>query len=70
MRYAVVFEGDDTAGYSASALDLPCVVAAGKTLPETRDLMQGAIDFHLRSLRAGGDLIPQPACLVEMIEAA
>jgi predicted RNase H-like HicB family nuclease len=33
--YVVVFEGDDDAGYSAYSPDLPGVVAAGETLPET-----------------------------------
>jgi predicted RNase H-like HicB family nuclease len=70
VKYAVIFEGDDATGYSAYALDLPGVIATGKTLDQTRERMQGAIDFHLRGLRADGDPIPQPGCVAEMIEAA
>jgi predicted RNase H-like HicB family nuclease len=69
MKYAVVFEGDDATGYSAYVLDLPGVIARGKTLDKTRERMRSAIDFHPRCLRADGDPIPQPACVVEMIEA-
>jgi predicted RNase H-like HicB family nuclease len=70
MKYAGVFEGDDVTGYSAYAVDLPGVVAAGETLNETRALMQDAIDFHLRGLRADGDPIPQPSCVAEMLDVA
>jgi predicted RNase H-like HicB family nuclease len=43
-KYAVVFEGDDATGYSAYVLDLPGVIATGKTLDKTRERMRGAID--------------------------
>ena len=35
-RYVVVFEGDDEAGYSAYAPDLPGVIAAGPTRRENQ----------------------------------
>ena len=53
-RYVVVFEGDDEAGYSAYAPDLPGVVAAGATRREARALMIEALTEHMALLRAAG----------------
>jgi hypothetical protein len=41
------------------------VIATGKTLDKTRERMRSAIEFHLRGLRADGDPIPRPACVVD-----
>jgi predicted RNase H-like HicB family nuclease/predicted RNA binding protein YcfA (HicA-like mRNA interferase family) len=69
MKYAVIFEGDPETGYSAYAPDLPGCIATGRTLDETRELMQGAIEFHLRGMREDGDPIPEPSH-IEMLEVA
>ncbi len=71
-KYAVIFEGDDQTGYSAYAPDLPGCIAIGLTLPETREQMRGAIEFHLRGLREDGDPIPEPshAASVELLQVA
>jgi predicted RNase H-like HicB family nuclease len=60
--YAVVFEGDDESGYSAYSPDLPGVVAAGDTRPETEQLMRQAMAEHLALLlRETGQPVPEPA---------
>jgi predicted RNase H-like HicB family nuclease len=52
MRYAVVIEKCEI-GYGAYVPDLPGCVAVGETLPETEQLIQEAVEFHLEGLRAG-----------------
>lgn len=66
MKYAVIYEQTDT-GYSAYAPDLPGCIAAGATLRETHDLMQGAIEMHLAGLREDGDPIPEPTTVADYI---
>jgi predicted RNase H-like HicB family nuclease len=58
--YVVVFEGDEQSGYSAYSPDLPGVVAAGDTRPETETLMVEALAEHLALLHATGQHIPEP----------
>lgn len=57
MKYAVVYEKTNT-GYSAYVPDLPGCIAAGRSLIETRRLMQGAISMHLQGMREDGEKIP------------
>lgn len=59
--YIVVFEGDDEAGFSAYSPDLPGVVAAGASRPETEDLMLRAMAEHIAALRESGEPVPEPA---------
>ncbi|HEV2450892.1 MAG TPA: type II toxin-antitoxin system HicB family antitoxin [Streptosporangiaceae bacterium] len=70
--YIVVFEGDDEAGYSAYSPDLPGVVAAGETRPETERLMLEAMAEHLALLRQAGEVVPEPveAASVTMLDPA
>lgn len=59
--YSVVLEGDDESGYSAFSLDLPgMVVAGGDTKDECLSEMREAIAFHIDSLRADGEPVPEP----------
>jgi len=58
-RYVVVFEGDDEAGYSAHAPDLPGVAAAGATRQETRALIIEALTEHAAARRAAGQPVPE-----------
>ena|ERR1700730_10560807 len=59
--YVVVFEGDDESGYSAYSPDLPGVVAAGATRPETETLMIEAMAAHIGMLREAGQPVPEPS---------
>jgi predicted RNase H-like HicB family nuclease len=56
-------------GYSAYVPDLPGCIAAGPTKEETLELMRGAIEMHLRSMREDGDPIPEPSH-IEILEVA
>ena len=40
--------------------DLPGCVAAGETQEEVRELIEGAIELHLRGMREDGEPIPEP----------
>ncbi|HEY6494037.1 MAG TPA: type II toxin-antitoxin system HicB family antitoxin [Trebonia sp.] len=59
--YVVIFEGDDEDGYSAYSPELPGVVAAGTTRPETERLMREAIAEHINVLRELGQPVPEPS---------
>jgi predicted RNase H-like HicB family nuclease len=67
-KYAV-FIAPTSTGYSAHVPDLPGCAAAGRTRAETLDLLQGAIEMHLRAMREDGDVIPEPS-QVEILEVA
>ena len=59
--YVVVFEGNDEDGSSAYSPDLPGVVAAGSTRPETEQLMVEAMAEHIALLKQAGELVPEPS---------
>ena len=59
--YVVIFEGNDEDGYSAYSPELPGVVAAGTTRPETERLMREAIAEHIDLLRELGQPVPEPS---------
>ncbi len=59
MNFAVIYEKTST-GYSAYVPDLPGCIAGGATLEETTELIRGAIEMHLDSMREDGDSIPEP----------
>jgi predicted RNase H-like HicB family nuclease len=64
-----IFIAPTRTGFSAHVPDLPGCVAAGETREETLELMQGAIEMHLRTMREDGDEIPEPST-VEFLEVA
>ncbi len=59
--YAVVFEGDDEAGYSAYSPDLPGVVVAGASHREAKRLMLEAMAEHIAMIRQASEPVPEPA---------
>jgi len=67
-KYVIVIEKTQT-GYSAYAPDLPGCITTGKTLEETKHNMGEAIDFHLDSMRRGGDPISPPTTAVAEYDA-
>ncbi|MCX6592255.1 MAG: type II toxin-antitoxin system HicB family antitoxin [Acidobacteria bacterium] len=69
MRYAVVYEKSGN-GWGAYVPDLPGCVALGFSLDETKQLIQEALEIHLRSLREDGETIPEPSHLVDTLEVA
>jgi predicted RNase H-like HicB family nuclease len=52
-KYAIIYEKTAT-GYSAYVPDLPGCIAAGSSLEQTAELMQGAIEMHLEGWDACG----------------
>jgi len=67
MRYAIVIEKADSK-YSAYVPDLPGCIATGRTIEETEQQIQEAIEFHLEGLRDDGVPIPQPESQVEYVD--
>ena len=63
--YVVVFERTRT-GYSAYVPDLPGCAAAGRTLDQTKRLMETALRFHLRGTREDGLHVQRPRSLAEL----
>lgn len=59
MKYLVVIEKTET-GYSAYSPDLPGCIATGHTQEEVEKNMQEGISFHLESIRADGEQVPEP----------
>ena len=66
-RYAVVIE-KGRRSYGAYVPDLPVCVAVAKTEAGVRKLIQEAIAFHIRGLRADGDPVPRPTSRVDYVE--
>jgi predicted RNase H-like HicB family nuclease len=62
MEYLVIYEKGPTS-WGAYVPDLPGCVAAGETQDEVRELIESAIDLHLRGMREDGDPIPEPTAV-------
>jgi predicted RNase H-like HicB family nuclease len=62
MEYLVIYEKGPTS-WGAYVPDLPGCVAAGETQEEVRELIEGAIDLHLRGMREDGEPIPEPTAV-------
>jgi predicted RNase H-like HicB family nuclease len=58
-EYTVIIE-KPTNNYLASVPDLPGVVAVGATPEEAEAIIGEAIALHLRDLRRGGSIVPEP----------
>jgi predicted RNase H-like HicB family nuclease len=60
LRYLVRINKDIDSDWGASVPDLPGCVATGKTINVALRRIQGAIELHLRGMRADGDRPPRP----------
>jgi predicted RNase H-like HicB family nuclease len=60
VQYLVRINRDPGSDWGASVPDLPGCVATGKTLDTTIRRIQGAIELHLKGLRADGLRVPKP----------
>lgn len=69
MRYAVVIEKGPTS-VGAYVPDLPGCAAVGESVEEVRQLIQEAIDLHIRAMRESGEPIPEPMTEVSYAEAS
>ncbi len=62
MKFAVIYE-KTRKGYSAYVPDLPGCVAGGGSYEEAAELVRGAIELHLETMREDGDSIPEPTTI-------
>ena len=72
VRYAVIFE-QATNNWAAYVPDLPGCITTGATLEDTERNIREAIEGHLETLRAYGELAPAPTTIardVEILSAA
>jgi len=60
LRYLVRINKDRGSDWGASVPDLPGCVATGKTIDAALRRIQGAIELHLRGMRADGVRPPRP----------
>lgn len=67
MRYVVGIEKGESS-WGAHVPDLPGCVAVGESREEVVALIKEAIDLHIDSLRANGELIASPSSEVELVE--
>ncbi len=67
MQYLVIVEKGET-GYGAYVPDLPGCAAAADTREEVVELIRQAIEFHIESMRADGESIPEPTSQGEWVD--
>ena len=60
LHYLVRINKDPHSDWGASVPDLPGCVATGKTIDAALRRIQGAIELHLKGLRADGVRPPRP----------
>ena len=60
LQYLVRINKDPDSDWGASVPDLPGCVATGKTIDAALRRIQGAIELHLRGMRADGIQPPRP----------
>ena len=60
VRYVVRINKDPDSDWGASVPDLPGCVATGKTIDSALRRIQGAIELHLRGMKADGVRPPRP----------
>ena len=66
-RYTIIIE-KGVGNYSAYCPDLPGVVAAGETEEWTVELMEEALEFHLKGLKEENLPIPEPTVTARIIK--
>ncbi len=69
MKYAVVIEKGETS-YGAYVPDLPGCIAVGETREDVLHLIHEAIEFHIQGIKEDGEIIPEPASSIEIVEVA
>jgi predicted RNase H-like HicB family nuclease len=67
LRYLVIIEKGEQ-NYGAYAPDVPGCVATGQTVDEVRARMQEALAFHLESMAADGEPMPEPSSEAVYVE--
>jgi predicted RNase H-like HicB family nuclease len=66
-RYAIVVERAE-GNFAAYVPDLPGCIATGKTVEDTKRLLQETIRIHIAGLREDGLSVPEPSSVVDYLE--
>ncbi len=67
MRYMVVVE-EGPSSFGAYVPNLPGCIAVGESKQEVLQLIQEAIEFHLKGIKDEGASVPQPHSYSEFVE--
>lgn len=67
MKFLVVIE-EGQEGFGAYAPDLPGCVSVGASPEEVLELIEEAIDQHIRSMVKDGEQIPAPSSRAALVE--
>ena len=67
MKYLVVIEKGDNS-FGAYVPDLPGCAVVGETRDEALQLIRGAVELHIASLREQGSTVPEPASTTEYVQ--
>ena len=70
MKYAVLYERDESGTIGAHVPDLPGCAVVASTIEEARGLIKAAIEMHLEGMREDGTPIPAPTTHAEYVDAA
>lgn len=68
-EFAVVYEQGST-NWGAYVQDLRGCVAASESLVEVQELIRGAIEVNLETMREDGDPVPEPCSRAAMVSVA
>jgi len=68
--YLVVLEQAPDGGWGAYVPDLPGCASWGETRDEAAHNVKEAITGHIEALQEGGDPVPPPHCVAELVEVA
>jgi predicted RNase H-like HicB family nuclease len=65
--YIAIIQKDPDSDYGVAFPDFPGCVTAGATIDEAKDLAQEALLFHIAGMAAGGEPLPEPSRLEEIM---
>lgn len=66
-QYIGLIHKDADSDFGVSFPDLPCVVTAGTTLDDAREMAEEALALHLEGLAEDGEAVPEPSSLEEIM---
>ena len=67
MKYLVIIENGGNS-YGAYVPDLPGCAVVAETREEALQLIRGAVDLHVSSLKERGDPVPEPVSTTEYVQ--
>jgi predicted RNase H-like HicB family nuclease len=67
MQYVVIVE-EGANSFGVYVPDLPGCAVVGETREEALQLIRGAVELHVSSIREQGDPLPEPASTTEYVQ--